>query len=297
MTRGTGPQPAIGRRPERATPGVAQIRLERLGIRLEGQSVAGVETWLRVPEWSLAIDVGRAPEPVARCKHLALTHAHMDHAGGLAQYLALRQLWGFDPPRVYAPAEACAELRTIVDVWGRLHRRAFDWTLTPLEPGDEVELGHGRWLRALPADHVVPSLGYAVLERPRRRKAEYAEATPRTLRALVEQGANVTEPSERVLLAISGDTLPSAIDRVEELRTAETVLMETTFLDRRRSVADARLGGHTHLDDILLRGDGIRPHVWVPYHISQIYTPAQAKAVFLERLPPELQTRCRPLLP
>lgn len=276
---------------------MAQIYLERLGIRLEGQSIAGVETWMRIPEWSFAIDVGRAPEPVARCKHLALTHAHMDHAGGLAQYLALRQLYAFEPPTVYAPAESCADLRSIVELWGSLHRRAFDWTLIGLRPGDEVELGSGRWLRALSADHVVPTLGYAVLERPRRRKAEFAATPPALLKQLAESGVTITEVTKRVLLAVSGDTLPTALDRVEELRTAEVVAMETTFLDARRTIAEARVGGHTHLDDVLARADGIRPHVFIPYHISQIYTPAAARAVLAERLPPELLTRCRPLLP
>ncbi len=284
-------------RPELTPPGVAQIYLERLGVRLEGQSVAGVETWLRVPEWSLGIDVGRSPEPIVRCKHLALTHAHMDHAGGLAQYLALRQLYTFEPPTVYAPAESCADLAAIVDCWGKLHRRAFGWTLVGLRPGDEVALGGGRWLRALPADHVVPALGYAVLERPHRRKPEFAAAAPGELRRLAESGVIIAEPTERVLLAISGDTLPTVLDRVAELHTAEVMVMETTFLDGRRTVADARVGGHTHLDDILARADTLRPHVFIPYHISQIYTPAAARAALAERLPPELLTRCRPLLP
>lgn len=276
---------------------MAQIKLEKLGVRLEGVSVAGVETWLRIPEWSLAIDVGRSPEPVARCKHLALTHAHMDHAGGLAQYLCLRQLYSFEVPTVYAPAESCAELRLIVGAWGRLHGRNFDWNLVEMRPGDEAELGGGRWLRALPADHVVPALGYAVLERPRRRKPEYADSTPRALRSLSESGVTITEPTERVLLAVSGDTLPTVLDRVDELRTAEVVAMEATFLDNRRSIKDAQVGGHTHLHEILNRADGIRPSVWIPYHISQIYTPATARAALTAQLPPELQTRCRPFLP
>ncbi len=287
----------LGHRPELAPSGMAQIYLERLGVHLEGQSVAGVETWMRVPEWSLALDVGRCPELLSRCKHLALTHAHMDHAGGLAQYLAMRQLYALEAPTVYAPAQCCDELRVIVDAWGRLHRRAFDWTLVGMQPGDEAPLGGGRWLRALPADHVVPALGYAVLERPRRRKAEFASATPRTLKTLAEEGVTISEVTERVLLAISGDTLPTVLDRVPELLTAEVVAMETTFLDARRTVADARIGGHTHLDDIIQRADSIRPNVFVPYHISQIYTPAAARVALSERLPPELLTRCRPLLP
>jgi ribonuclease Z len=296
VSRPSGTQPG-SHRPELASPNTVQIYLDRLGVRLEGQSVAGVETWMRLPEWSLAIDVGRAPECVARCKHLALTHAHMDHAGGLAQYLCVRQLYAFEPPTVYAPAESCDDLRVIVDAWGKLHKRSFAWTLIGMRPGDEAPIGGGRWLRALPADHVIPALGYAVLERPHRRKPEFLDTSPNDLRALAQNGVAISEPTERVLLAVSGDTMPGVLDRVVELRTAEVVAMETTFLDARRTVADARLGGHTHLNDVLERADGIRPHVFVPYHISQIYTPGAARAILTERLPPELLARCRPLLP
>ena len=58
-------------------PGTAAVCRE-LGFHVEGISVAGVETWLRVPEWSLAIDVGRSPEILSRCQHIALTHAHTE---------------------------------------------------------------------------------------------------------------------------------------------------------------------------------------------------------------------------
>lgn len=296
MARPSSPQHNT-HRPELAMHGLAQLYLDRLGVHLEGQSVAGVETWLRVPEWNLAIDVGRSPEHVARCKHLALTHAHMDHAGGLAQYLSVRQLYSLGAPMVYAPAESCDALRAIVDTWGRLHGRPFDWTLVGLRPGDEVPLGSGRFLRALQADHVVPALGYAVLERPHRRRAEFANASAEVLRQLANSGVVVTEPTERVLLAVSGDTMPSVLDHVTELHTAEVVAMETTFLDARRTVADARVGGHTHLDDVIDRAETLRPHVFVPYHVSQLYTATQARAVLLERLPVELANRCRPLLP
>jgi len=256
-----------------------------------------VETWIRVPEWSLAIDVGRAPERVARCKHLALTHAHMDHAGGLSQYLALRRLFSLGPSCVYAPADTCEELRTIIAAWERLHGVPFDWTLLPMRPGDEVALSPARTLRALGTHHVVPSLGYALLSRSRRLKPELAGAGEPEIRRLRSLGEEVTVSHERVLLAASGDTRVEAIDETTELRDAEIALIEATFLDGRRALKDAHRGGHIHLDEIIGRAEALSARHFVPYHTSQIYSPAEALTAIHTRLPAHLEMRTTALVP
>lgn len=144
---------------ELEVPNIARLAFDHAPFHLEGVSVAGVETWLRVPEWHLAIDVGRVPDQQARCKYLALTHAHMDHAGGLGQYLALRQLTRAGHSTVFAPAESCADLLLIIEAWQRLHRVTFDWELRPMRPGDTADIGSGRTLKALQAMHVVCGAG------------------------------------------------------------------------------------------------------------------------------------------
>lgn len=276
---------------------VPRLRFPGLGLTVEGVSVAGVETWLRVPEWSLAIDVGRAPEVVARCKHLALTHAHMDHSGGLAQYLALRKMYSLGPCTVYAPAPACRDLGELVAAWERLHGSPFHWHLQPMEPGDEVDLGKGRFLRAFAVAHVVPSLGYAVLERPRRLLPRYAGLTEAELRALAAVGTELSAPTERVLLAASGDTLARGLDRAEDLHQAEVALVEATFLDGRRTLDEAHWGGHVHLDELVQRAELFRGRYLVPYHVSQIYRAAEALEILHRRLPPDLEARTVALLP
>jgi ribonuclease Z len=285
----------VGRQGDRCD--VAQLAIPELNVTIEGVSVAGVETWLRVPEWSLAIDAGRSPEAVVRSRHLALTHAHMDHAGGLAQVLALRRLWTLGATSVYAPASSCPDLRLIVEAWQRLHRVEFEWTLVPMEPGAEAELGHGRVLRALPVDHAVPSLGFAVVTRPRKLRPEYAGIEGETLRELQGRGVEVTLAQERVLLAASGDTKATALERVPELQTAEVVLHEATFLDDKRAIADAHKGGHTHLDELIERADLIQARRFVAYHVSQIYAADEARKVVQDRLPAELAVRAAVLAP
>jgi len=276
---------------------IAQIEFSRLGFRIEGQSVAGVETWLRIPQWSLGIDVGRSPDHVVRCRHLALTHAHMDHAGGLAQFLAMRRLYSLGPSTVYAPAAICPDLALLVQAWQRLHGHEFDWRLVPMQPGQEEDLGGGRFLRAFAVQHVVPALGYAVLERPRKLLRQYTGQPGDVLREMTARGVVVTEQLERVVLAVSGDSLVSVLETAPELREAEVALIEATFLDSRRSQADAHLGGHIHLDELIERKNLLQARHFVPYHISQIYSVREAHDLLQSRLPAELAERTHALLP
>lgn len=283
-------------RPELCQAGVAELVLGSSGITLEGTSVAGVATWMRVPQWGLAFDIGLAADHAVRCGRLAITHAHMDHAGGLPHWLALRRMYKLGPSVVYAPAAACLDLQAIVAIWERLHAAQFDWTLVPMEPGQEEPLGGGRRLRAFAADHVVPTNGYAVVAEVTRLRAGL-EGLPRAdLRQMAERGDLIAEPQDRVLLALTGDTRPTLIARVPELRQAQFVLHETTFLDDRRTAAEARQKGHTHLEELQEQLSDLSG-TFLPYHISQMYTAAGARRTLRQKLTPPQWAKTLPLLP
>lgn len=291
----TAPPPLIGR-PELRQAGIAELQLGNSGLVLEGTSVAGVATWLRVPQWGLAFDIGLAAEHSVRCAKLAITHAHMDHAGGLPSWLALRRMYKLGPSVVYAPAQACGDLTAIVAIWERLHAAQFEWTLVAMEPGQEEPIGGGRRLRAFAADHVVPTLGYAVVAEFTRLRAELEGLPRETLRAMADRGEPVALPEERVVLAISGDTRPTLIARVPELRQAQFAMHELTFLDDRRSALEARQKGHTHLDELAEQLSDLQG-VFLPYHLSQMYTAAGVRRALRHRLPAAQWARTLPLLP
>lgn len=283
-------------RPELRQAGIAELTLGSAGLTLEGSSVAGVATWLRVPQWGLAFDIGLAADHAVRCAKLAITHAHMDHAGGLPAWLALRRMYKLGPSVVYAPAEACGDLRAIVAIWERLHQAQFDWTLVAMQPGQEEPIGGGRRLRAFAADHVVPTLGYAVVAEMTRLRPDLEGLPRETLRELAARGEAVAVADERVLLALTGDTRPTLIGRVAELRQAQFVLHEVTFLDERRSAQEARDKGHSHLDELHEQLSDLSG-MFLPYHLSQMYTAAGARRALRQRLSAAQWARTTPLLP
>lgn len=284
-------------RPELSNPHIARLQFDELEFDVEGISVAGVETWLRIPQWSLAIDAGHAAVEVARCRHLAITHAHMDHAGGIGNYLALRRLYQLGTSHVYVPANTVEHIRAIVDHWQQLQGQPFDWQLHAAGPGDRFELARNLYLEALPADHVIEALGYAVWKTVDKLKAEFSHLSPQHIASLRKKGEQVTTPVQRLLLAVSGDTRISMVDSVEALHTASVSLIETTFLDQRRTVERADAGGHIHLSQLSERALDWQVDHLVPYHISQRYDVATARDLLSRALSEKFSASLQPLLP
>ncbi len=293
---GATPPEATTNYPEAGTP---KVRLQPPGVAfsIEGWSVAGIETWLRIPEFSLAIDVGRVAAPALASRHMALTHGHLDHAGGLPAWLGLRRMSAMPPARVYLPAEMVAELSTILAAWERLQGVAFEVELFPARPGDRFSLGSGRSLVALPAHHRVPALGWAVVERRAKLLPELLGKSGPEIRALRTAGHVVARHEEVTLLAISGDTLASAVDEAPALRDAQVVLHEVTLLDERHPPGLAHAGYHTHLHDLRQSEVAAAAGCFVPYHISQRYSVAESRALLEAELAPRFGERLLPLLP
>jgi len=269
-------------RPELASSVTARRHFDDLGFTLEGVSVAGVKTWLTVPQWHLSIDCGAVPPQVVRSRVLALTHGHMDHAGGIGIWLAMRRLHGLGKSTVLAPTTAVPALRKVVETWETLHRHPFDWQLIGVEPGDRFPLRKGLELEALPADHVVPTVGWAVWRTKHRLKRALVGASGDEVKAAKAAGENVTERSEELLLAVSGDTRSSMAHTVPQLRQAAVACVESTFLDARCDAAHATHGGHTHIDQLM--DVPWENKVLVPYHISQRYDLATARRILSKKL-------------
>lgn len=242
---------------------------------LQGYSLGGIETVVHVPELRLAIDVGRGPGSLVRCEHLALTHTHMDHAGGVPYLLALRQLYGMRLPTLYVPAQMAAPMQAMLEAWQPVQRYSILPPIVPVEPGQRYAIGKDTWLEPFRTYHPVPSNGYIVGRNKKKLKPELAGIDGPLLAEMRRRGDVIEDVISEKVLAVTGDTLPEVLDMQPQLLEAETVLIECTFLDDRKSLADARAGGHVHLRELMPRASLFEGKRVVLSHFSQIYSEAE----------------------
>jgi len=238
---------------------------------LEGHSLGGVETSLIVPEWKLALDVGRGRRQVLRCDHIALTHTHMDHAGGLPYVLSLRQLFRMKPPTVYVPERLVEELREMLRSWEALQRHDLSCDVIGVRPGERYPIRRGLYLEPFRTRHVVPSVGYTVVRDVDKLLPELADAPRHEIVRRRQAGEPVTRTTHDALLSFTGDTLPEALDDDPSWAAARVVVHEATFLDESKAYEACRAGGHTHLRDLMERADLFTGDHLVLSHFSQLH--------------------------
>src|SRR4029079_12094549 len=183
------------------------------GIRIEGLSVAGIETCIDLPEWKIAFDIGRVPDVAVPRGTILFTHAHMDHMGGVAWHCATRALRGLAPPTYVVGPENAAALRDLFEVWRRLDRSDLPCNVVVVAPGEDFLLGPRRIARAFRSVHRVPCQGYAIVEKRTKLDPKFPGLPQAKIDAPRLAGETIIQESEAVELAFCGDT---AIDVVEK---------------------------------------------------------------------------------
>ena len=265
---------------------------------IRGISVGGVYTSIGVPELGIVFDAGASPRSLAAIDTILLSHGHVDHIGALPAMLGIRALHGKQrPPRVVMPAEIVEDLQAALASLSRLQRWPLEIEAIGMSPGDELALRGDLRVRAVRTFHPVPSLGYVIVRRVSKLKAELVGLPGPEIAARRRAGEDVTDYDDRLELAYATDTLVSALDHAPALLQSRVLIVECTFLDGRKSLEGARAGCHIHLDEIIERADRFANEHVVMMHVSQIYRPDEVAAVLDARVPPELRRRIIPFVP
>ncbi len=227
------------------------------GIRVVGSSFAGEETFLVLPEFDVAFDVGRCPREVLPINHVFLSHGHMDHAAGLAYYFSQRMFIDNAPGRLWAPEPLIEPIRRLLRVWADIDGHAPPAELHVATPGEDVPYRRGTVVRPFEVNHacrrhdrtVVRSLGFAVIDVRQKLRDEFADKPGPELVKLKAQGIEITRRVEFPLVAYCGDTAPGAFFELDFVRNARVLLLECTFIEpdhRDRAAA----GAHMHVSDL-----------------------------------------------
>ena len=275
--------------------GRGRVAIEAAGIPIEGVSIAGHESFYKLPGFRTLLEFGRAPEDVLGFPTVCVSHGHLDHVAGLAHYASRRRLARLPTARVFIPAEVRPLIEQWVEACEKLEHIDYEIEIAAVSPGDRIRLRSDLELTVLPGRHRVPTVGYLFSEVRQKLRDEFVDRSGEEIAALRRGGVEVTRREEIPLLAYPGDCGHEIFEACPEIFRARVLLLECSFLlpeDKER----AREYAHIHLDDILERAHLFENESIVLTHFSQRYRPEEIRAA-LTAIPEELSKRVIPFLP
>jgi ribonuclease Z len=263
---------------------------------LEGRSRAGHETFFRVRELGIALDIGRCPDLVVSMPRVLISHAHLDHAAGIPFYAGQRHLQQLGGGTVYVPAEAAADVRELMAVQAKLTGSGLDVTIVGVAIGEEFSLSRHHVVRAHAAPHRVAARAYEIIERRHHLRDPFLGMAGEELARLRREGVEIDEEYRRSILFYTGDTDRGLLESCDALFRADVLLIECSFVlegDQHRA-AKYR---HLHIDDIADFAERFENELIVLTHFSRRYSDEEIRTAVRRRLPASLHERVRLALP
>ncbi|MHC4646134.1 MAG: MBL fold metallo-hydrolase [Planctomycetota bacterium] len=263
---------------------LARIQIDELEII--GYSVAAEETVVAMPQLDVCFDVGKAPDQIVPINHILLTHGHMDHAAGIAYYLSHRNFCGQSPGTILAPPNLLGPIREIIDAWGRLDGNKVPANLVGATPGDEYQIKPNLIARVFPTKHSRGSVGYTVIERRKKLKAEYTGLTGPQIVELKKQGTEIDYPLEIPIVTYLGDTQYVDFSQLNYIAESKILIAECTFYDIDHS-GRAEAGRHMHINEFAALMDKLNNQHIIITHTTQRTPMSEIRRTLKQALSPE----------
>lgn len=245
-------------------------------FRVQGMSIAGEATCIQVPELDVCFDMGACPRPALACPFVAVSHGHMDHIGALAYYCSQRRFQGMGSGAILCDERLEKPVRQMMQGFIDLEQQVTPYELTPLAPEQELQIKSNTVIRGFHTEHTSPSMGFSIIEKRSKLKPEFADYPQEKLRELKGRGVEITRILDVPLVAYMGDTAPGPHLVREDVRKAQVIVCECTFVepDHRER---ARVGMHIHLDDVVEWLRVLECQALVLTHLSRRSNLAQAR--------------------
>ncbi|HEY8711880.1 MAG TPA: MBL fold metallo-hydrolase [Thermoanaerobaculia bacterium] len=263
---------------------------------IEGRSRAGHETWFRVRELGVALDIGRCPDAVVSMPHIFVTHAHLDHALGIPFYAGQRHLQRIEGGQVYVPSESAADFRTLMALHEKLEDTEYDVEIVGVGEDEVVRIGRNHKVRGHRATHRVAARAFEFLETRHHLKKEFDGASPAELARLRHEGVAVADESDHSLLFYTGDTDRGILEANARIFESDVLMIECSFVADGHQDRAAKYR-HIHFDDIAGFADRFANRMIVLTHFSRRYSRDEIRDTLRRRCPAVLRDRIRLALP
>lgn len=272
------------------------FRLRTEHLLIEGRSRAGHETWFRIRDLGIALDIGRGPDAVIGMPHVFVTHAHLDHAAGIPFYAGQRRLQGLDGGTIYVPDEAADDVRALLAIQEKLTGAEFDVEVRGLAAGEELKFSRMHVVCAHAAPHRIAARGYEFIERRHHLREEFAGLDRDEILRLRREGVQIDEEYRRSILFYTGDTDRTILETNETLFASEVLMIECSFLADGHQERAAKYR-HIHIDDIADFAHRFRNERIILTHFSRRYDNDAIRDLVRRRLPHSLHERVLLALP
>jgi ribonuclease Z len=263
---------------------------------IEGRSRAGHETWFRIRELGVGLDIGRCPDALVSMRHILITHAHLDHAVGIPFYAGQRHLQGLGGGNVYVPHETAADFAALMEIHSRLEGTGYDIEIVGVRVGEEIRIGRNHIARAHRAKHRVPANAWEILEVRHHLKKELEDLDGGALAALRQKGTEVADVVLHPLLFYTGDTDRGIFRESDAIFRAEVLMIECSFIAFGHEERAVKYR-HIHFDDIVEVAERFENQCIVLTHFSRRYSHDDIVRELRARCPAILRDRLRLALP
>lgn len=256
-------------------------------FQIIGRCVSGVESILAIPQFNLCLDAGRAPDFAFSQDYLALTHWHLDHAGGLAFYLGLRHLNSLGVLKIIMPEEKIEEAGEYLSILKTLSESELKYEIVAAK--GTIKLKNRIALKAIPVFHPIASCGYMIEMKKHHLKDEFRGKPEQAIIEAKKAGVQVDQEVIEATLTFSGDTKAEFFE-TEAIR-AKYLIMECSFFGDGSNYEKIRAYGHTHIIDWQRYADRIECEKVIMIHTSQRYSKKDIEVSCRRYLPKELIER------
>ncbi len=260
-------------------------------LKFVGLSLSGIRTSIALPNFGICFDVAQGLPFNLNLKKYFISHGHLDHAAGIPYIISQKAMHNEPTPDFYMPESLVQPMTDIMHIWEGIEKHQYRFQFHAINASSEIEINPNLTVRPFSTVHRVDSFGYSLVQKNKKLKSEYRSLHQAEIQKMKAQGTPVDEWTEKILVSFTGDTEIGFLDRSPQVKKSKILILETTYLDDRKSIEHAKKWGHTHLDELIPRLDEIESEQIVLIHVSSRYSTREALEILAKKIPKKYQER------